>query len=198
MLTEERRAICAVPQEHSTNELGYSKTRYSFPIRKKLIDVTDKTIVDFGSGYGWGANYLMDCGAKKVIGIEINNEALEFANTHHARKGVENIKQQMWEHIDIPDESVDFCFSIESIEHIDTDERDMFLAEVKRILKNQGYLYITTPENRGSGGAHFKEYDLIELIKILESFGFRNIFVENNRWAKAGEIADSMALLFQK
>ena len=54
------------------------------------IDMTDKTVVDFGCGSGILALAALKLGAKRVIGIDIDPQALQATKENARRNGVED------------------------------------------------------------------------------------------------------------
>ena len=43
-------------------------------IKKILPDFQDKTVLDLGCGYGWHCKYVIDNGARYVLGIDISKK----------------------------------------------------------------------------------------------------------------------------
>lgn len=66
------------PGRSPDEEMLSHKTRYEFASRF----VEGKRVLDVGCGSGYGAQMLLDAGAKKVIGIDIDREALSFAKKY--------------------------------------------------------------------------------------------------------------------
>jgi ribosomal protein L11 methyltransferase len=54
------------------------------------IDMTDKTVVDFGCGSGILALAALKLGAKRVVGIDIDPQALQATKENARRNGVED------------------------------------------------------------------------------------------------------------
>ena len=54
------------------------------------LDLTDKTVVDFGCGSGILSLAALKLGAKKVIGIDIDPQALQASEANAKRNGVED------------------------------------------------------------------------------------------------------------
>lgn len=47
--------------------------------QKLFTDLKDKTVLDLGCGYGWHCRYLIENGAKSVIGVDLSEKMLEKA-----------------------------------------------------------------------------------------------------------------------
>ena len=43
-------------------------------LKKILPDFQDKTVLDLGCGYGWHCKYVIDNGARYVLGIDISKK----------------------------------------------------------------------------------------------------------------------------
>lgn len=99
-------------------------------------------VLDIASGEGYGAALLAQT-ARSVVGVEISTDAVEHARATYVRP---NLRYEVGDARVIPlaDASVDAVVSFETIEHFF--EHDQFIAEVKRILRPDGCLIISSPE----------------------------------------------------
>jgi ubiquinone/menaquinone biosynthesis C-methylase UbiE len=104
--------------------------------------VKDKEVLDLASGEGYGSNLLATV-AKKVVGIDISNEAIAHAKDKYNRDNLEFIVGSV-EKIPVESNSVDVFVSFETIEHHDKHEEMML--EIKRVLKKDGILIISSPD----------------------------------------------------
>ena len=95
-----------------------------------------------GTGYG---SQLISQKAKKVIGLEISDHALQYAQEHYQNDKIEFRKADITQPLELPDDYFDVVVSIETIEHISN--HDAMLSEFKRVLKPGGVLIITTVEH---------------------------------------------------
>lgn len=132
--------------------------------------VKGKKVLDIASGEGYGSNLLSKY-AQKVIGVDISQNAVDHANNKYSSK---NLRFQVGSVLDIPcePEVFDVVVSFETLEHI-SDHRKM-IAEVKRALKSDGLLIISTPEKsvysdqaNYSNPYHEKELYEEEFVQIL-------------------------------
>ena len=102
-------------------------------------------VLDCACGEGYGTAYLAQ-EAAHVTGLDISTEAVTLCRQTFA--GIDNIDFQMGDMARIPFSSASFdlvvCF--EAIEHVDTDKQDRALAEMRRVLKPEGILLISTPD----------------------------------------------------
>lgn len=111
--------------------------------KEKKFRVEDKVILDLGCGTGRNANYLADLG-NKVIGIEISKTALNIAKTRAFEMGV-NVDYRLGdigEKYDIEDNSIDMVLDITSSNSLNEKGREVYLNEVNRVLKKNGFFFV--------------------------------------------------------
>jgi ubiquinone/menaquinone biosynthesis C-methylase UbiE len=129
--------------------------------------VAGKIALDIACGSGYGTKLLAQS-AKKMYGVDVSEESVNYAKDHYPAV---NIEYRVGDGTNIPldDNSVDVVITFETIEHI-KDYRK-FMKELKRILKHDGLLVVSTPNDlEFAEGNHFHlhefEYDeLVDLIK---------------------------------
>ena len=114
--------------------------RYLFALR--LCEGRD--VLDVASGEGYGAALLAQV-ARSVVGVEIHEPAVAFANRSYA---CANLSFRVGSALALPlkDACVDAVVSFETIAHIS--DHDAFLAEVKRVLRPGGIFVVSTPGRR--------------------------------------------------
>jgi 2-polyprenyl-3-methyl-5-hydroxy-6-metoxy-1,4-benzoquinol methylase len=136
----------------------------------------DKVVLDIASGEGYGTNLISGI-ARHVYGVDIYEEAILHAQKKYRRSNIEFIVGSATA-IPLKDNSVDVVVSFETLEHLV--EQNVFLAEIKRVLKPGGNMIMSTPDKkvyseRDPGNPyHLKELfteDFVELIKN----NFRNV-----------------------
>lgn len=177
MLTEQQRRRFCISQALTQGEANLSKQRYAFPLKEFDKDLyKDKTVCDFGCGWGIGTFIIKYNGATAVTGIEANDQSFIDARAFYEQPSVRFVNQYMYQtYLDA--ESFDLVTCIETIEHVDFEERDLTIKEAWRILKSGGRFLISTPEQKNGSvaypnGSHFYEYKTEELIDIVTGFDF--------------------------
>ena len=145
--------------------------RYEFA--KKYFK-PDFTVLDAACGTGYGSDFISDS-AKKIIGIEISDHALEWAKNNHQKINIEFKKGDLNEKLDVSSESVDAIVSFETLEHVENQEN--MLSEFKRVLKPGGLLFISSPdreilsEKAGDNNKfHIHELSKKEFIGLLQQY----------------------------
>jgi ubiquinone/menaquinone biosynthesis C-methylase UbiE len=142
--------------------------RYSIAIQL----VKDKIVLDIACGEGYGANILSQ-NASFVYGVDI--DSLTIANAREKyRSDKINFIEGAADNIPLKDKSVDVVVSFETIEH--HDKHDEMLQEIKRVLKDDGMLIMSSPEGSGTSfnPYHIKELSNSEFHELINKY-FRNV-----------------------
>ena len=135
-----------------------------------------RRVLDVGCGTGYGAHYLASYGARRVVAVDVDQVALDYARVAYSHPCV-HYQCCDGQRLPFADASFDFVFSSQVIEHM-PDTR-AFLTEIKRVLEPQGACLIITPNKNlfspDSGGEpnefHINEMNLEE----FEALG-RDVF----------------------
>ena len=135
--------------------------------------IEGKTVLDIACGEGYGSAFLA-AHAGLVYGVDISAEVVEHARESYSRDNLHFLRGEA-ESIPIPGEHrFDVIVSFETIEHLDATGQDRFAAEVRRLLKPDGVLLISTPnrETYSKDGVqgnpyHFHEFTTAEFLAFL-------------------------------
>lgn len=171
------------------------KTKSSFPASvpisgrvKICIDlvkkqqVKGKIIVDIGSSFGWLEKEIQKLKPKKLIGVELNYEAVNFA-----KKNVADGEFLIGNAIKLPVKKnfADIAILFDVIEHLPTGSETKALKEANRILKKGGILLFSTPHSHPLsnlfdiawyfGHRHYSEK---AVSRMLDSEGFKILNME--------------------
>lgn len=151
------------------------------PVTRSLIDryvllsefCKDKTVLSISCGYGYGEMILKALGAKEVIGIDIDEKAINHINTTFAPqvKGIQG--NFVKDTIDLQ-KKFDVIISVETFEHIETTELQHLFETIKRHSGPQTLILMTTPHRKTkdwnyNGGTHKYEYTFQEFENILNT-----------------------------
>jgi 2-polyprenyl-3-methyl-5-hydroxy-6-metoxy-1,4-benzoquinol methylase len=149
-----------------------------------------KTVLDLACGNGFGSRLLASNTTNKLFGVDLDSEVIDEAVA--LSQEYSNIQ---FEAVDVfenkfEDESFDVILAFEILEHV---HPARLLAEIRRLLKRGGEVYLSTPQS--SLGHipicydHVKEYSATELkcmvekeFLIKEFFGIKqgNIIFHND------------------
>lgn len=140
----------------------------------------DKVVLDVACGEGYGS-YLLSKYSKKVVGIDIDYDVINFASREYINNNLEFIVGNV-NNLPIKGKCLfDLIVSFEAIEHIDEKNQIKLLTEVKRLLKPGGVLIISTPNKslytdvlKNKNKFHVKEFYLNEFNDFLKKY-FQNV-----------------------
>jgi 2-polyprenyl-3-methyl-5-hydroxy-6-metoxy-1,4-benzoquinol methylase len=107
--------------------------------------IQGKRVLDISCGSGYGTQYLALQGATEVVGVDIDQESIEFAQKFHSHEAIRYIQSDAHQVKELADASFDVIISFETIEHV-ARPRD-FLFELKRLLKSNGQAFISCPND---------------------------------------------------
>ena len=138
--------------------------------------IKDKVVLDIASGEGYGSAILATS-AQSVFGVDIDPEVVKYAREKYAgTKNLEFLTGQA-ENIPLPDHSIDVVVSYETIEHLDQSAQERFLQEIKRVLKKDGKLVVSTPDKTNysdrysyTNEFHLKEFTSDEFLAFLKNY----------------------------
>ena len=101
-----------------------------------------RDVLDIACGEGYGSN-LLATRARTVVGVDISEEATRHATNKYARANLNFVTGNCIA-IPLPAASVDMVVSFETIEHFA--EHEVFLTEVRRVLRAGGIFVVSTPD----------------------------------------------------
>ncbi|KKL88322.1 hypothetical protein LCGC14_1925850, partial [marine sediment metagenome] len=105
----------------------------------------DKTIMDYGCGPGYGSEILSRY-AKKVVGVDIRTKAINYSRRTYQQSNLSFQVISPSKPLPFKDDYFDVIISSHVIEHIPNVHK--YLGELKRILKINGKLIISTPNKK--------------------------------------------------
>ncbi len=163
------RYLPKIPPEVCGAEIHFEhQHRYAFAAQF----VYGKDVLDLASGEGYGS-YSLSKVANRVVGIEIDPNAVSHAQNTYIRSNLEFMVGDILD-IPIPEEKLfDVIICFEAIEHIE--DHDQLLSEMKRLLRDDGIVVISTPnkivysdEPEFDNPYHLRELYFHEFKELLE------------------------------
>lgn len=137
----------------------HADTPWHRMIRKHLAsrDLVGKRVLEIGCGRGGFSCWLARQGTDRpaeIVAADFSSTAVEMGERYARTEGLANIT---WETADIqaighPEASFDTVISCETIEHVPNPRQAV--AELSRVLKPGGRLFLTTPNYLGSIGLY--------------------------------------------
>ena len=137
--------------------------------------VVGKRVLELGFGDGYGTAYLAEQ-AQEVAGVDTAPGNIPLAQ---AKYRLGNVSFELFDglHLPFPDASFDAAGTFQVIEHVPEDQLVLWLAEIRRVLKREGALYVSTlnlEQAQKPGGnyekhpEHQKEFTGPELEALLK------------------------------
>lgn len=153
--------------------------RFTYPAVSTMIDryvlaahwTKEKNVLDAATGYGYGAGILQSLGSKSVIGIDLDEDAINDSNKRFESEKVKFMTCDIFNLSDKFEENqFDVCVSIETFEHLPPERIDEYLQSINNVTSEA--IFITTPKRKTAvwnydGGTHLYEYDPTEFTNIL-------------------------------
>ncbi len=158
------------------HEAQASSARYKFATQY----AQNKVILDIGCGGGHGSYKLIRAGAKKIYGVDVIADSIEYCQAHYNHPNL-FFKQGDITRLDFDDNSFDLICAFEVIEHIKNYQKA--ISELRRVLKPGGLLIISTPNKaiyspdskKPFHPFHYHEWFLNDFKKILIGFKIQKI-----------------------
>ncbi|MGL1902894.1 MAG: class I SAM-dependent methyltransferase [Fibrobacterales bacterium] len=127
-------------------------------------------ILDIACGPGFGIKMLSGRGYS-LVGADYDKKTIEDCTNFYDLEDTEFVTEDVT-NITYDDNVFDVVLSMETLEHV-RDPKKM-LSEIQRVLKPNGLLILSTPQNSYSGKPicpeHIYEYSLQELTEMMELY----------------------------
>jgi 2-polyprenyl-3-methyl-5-hydroxy-6-metoxy-1,4-benzoquinol methylase len=158
----------------SRDRQAFHRSRYEFaPDYVKGL-----AVADIACGLGYGCRILKEGGAKTVVGIDVCPEALQYAGSNHQPDGVCFVAGNATQ-IPLAASSVDVIISFETIEHVPNTAA--LLAEFHRILRPEGRLIISSPNDWGLTEHHCHTWTAFEFMaEVADRFTIESAWEQNS------------------
>jgi SAM-dependent methyltransferase len=112
--------------------------RYEFAARF----TEGRSVLDMACGNGYGAFTLMNLGARSVAGVDLDPEAVAYAQAHYARSGLSFHCKNCFE-FPLTAGGYETVVSFETIEHLD--KPDQFIRKLRELISPTGRLILSAP-----------------------------------------------------
>lgn len=175
-----------IPSVYDTNRILYYQHLVRYRFAKQYIEQNDR-VLDIACGTGYGT-YEIASKAKEVYGVDIDANSIAFASKEY---NVPNLKYLCGDatNLSFLDGVFNSCISFETIEHLSSEQQNIFLNQIINILEpTKGRLIISTPNKSIFNSGHIdknhfhqKEFEyhefknfLLKYFKIVYLFGQKN------------------------
>lgn len=132
----------------------YASLFRRFPNHLLKDVLKDKTVLDFGSGYGGRTVEYKLCGAARVCGIEPFDNVVALSQRYAEHRRIRDVEFRVCGHREIPypDASFDVVISYDVLEHVEDPRQS--IAETWRVLRPGGLSLNVFPVYFGADSHH--------------------------------------------
>jgi ubiquinone/menaquinone biosynthesis C-methylase UbiE len=107
-------------------------------------DISGRDVLDIGCGFGWFELFALAKGVRRITGIEVTERDLETARSHLDSPQIE-LRVASATELPFADASVDTVVCWEVLEHLPRGTEPQAFREIRRVLRPEGRLYLSTP-----------------------------------------------------
>lgn len=161
----------------------------------------DKNVLDAATGKGYGAQILMALGAKSVVAVDFEEDTIANNISQYNNKNVNYQVMDLCKEWDdnIYDNMFDTTISIETFEHLPREKLDIYLKNLMNSTKNDGHIFITTPQRQTqrwiyNGGTHLYEYSVEEFVDEITNVFGQSISFFGLQEVRIGDIGQLVSL----
>lgn len=119
----------------SRSRQGLSGAGEWYQFKALFPDLSGKSVLDLGCGYGWHCKYAVECGAKQVLGIDLSEKMIQEANEKNADPKI-TYRVCGLDEYDYPADSYDCVISNLVLHYIA--DIDSILRKIYSTLKSDG------------------------------------------------------------
>lgn len=137
--------------------------------------VKGKKILDAACGEGYGSRLLSE-EAECVVGLDFDENVVERAKQKYQNERLTFLRGSVGA-LPFENHLFDAVISFETIEHVDAETQENFLKEIRRVLKKDGILIMSTPNKavytdlvKGENAFHVKEFYVDEYQDFLHRY----------------------------
>lgn len=109
--------------------------------------VAGKRVLDVACGYGYGSHLLREAGAASVVGVDISQDAIDYARGRYAAPGIEYVVGDASKLAEVVSGVFDVVVSFETLEHIR--EPDRFIQSLPALVHDESILFFSVPNEGG-------------------------------------------------
>ena len=162
----------------SYRDIKHYRERVNLLIQEISKLTNNSTVLDFGCGDGLYSHLIAKESNCEITGIDIEEDAIKQARAMTAQQDYTHkhptFKVRNKGPLDFPDGHFDTIIMLDVIEHLSNPVA--ILRDLKRCLKKDGVLFLSTPEwhfHRIADPYHVNEYTIDELGNQLTRTGFQ-------------------------
>jgi 2-polyprenyl-3-methyl-5-hydroxy-6-metoxy-1,4-benzoquinol methylase/DNA-binding ferritin-like protein (Dps family) len=139
----------------------YARYSFSLPL------VRGKRVLDIACGFGYGSHMMAVYGALEVIGMDISEEAIDYAQKFYKHDNIKYTVKDLLD-LDVGHGLFDVVTCFETLEH--TSDIELAIYRLSCVLKEDGVLVVSVPNDLGKkveNKYHLHKFTELELIGDL-------------------------------
>jgi SAM-dependent methyltransferase len=105
--------------------------------------VTGKRVLDVACGYGYGSHFLKNAGAAEVVGVDLSEEAIQYARMNYAGDGMTYLVGDAHRVDELVAGHFDLVVSFETVEHLKTPPQ--FIRACRAVSRDDATLLFSVP-----------------------------------------------------
>jgi 2-polyprenyl-3-methyl-5-hydroxy-6-metoxy-1,4-benzoquinol methylase len=126
-----------------TNNIDIKLHQCPYEYALPMIRPNDR-VLEIGCNWGYGTKILADC-ARFVAAFDLDAEVVKKAQELYGGSNIGFFVHDAGRTFPFPDEDFDLVFSSEVIEHLSESAQEVCFAEIARVLRPEGTLFLKTP-----------------------------------------------------
>ena len=152
------------------------------------------TILEIACGYGRWTNFLKEH-CDRLIGVDLVDQCVQACRDRFADASHVSFVQNDGRSLDfVPDGSVDFVFSFDSLVHVDATVMRGYLSQFPRILKPRGTAFL----HHSNLGAYPLQARILRIPKVRRVFSLAHLIERQSHNREPGMSAQRMAAIAQE
>ncbi len=176
---------------------------FIYPKIKRFL-TPKSNVLEIAPGYGRWTEYLIK-NCKHYIGIDLCENCINVCKNRFKR----NLNAKFYTNDGkslnaVKNNSIDFCFSFDSLVHVDKDAMEPYIAELKNKLKEKSYAFIHHSnlgayKGLASKSHHMRseEVDYLYVQEICKKYGLHCIQQELIKWNGDKNYIDCCSLIYK-
>jgi len=135
---QEEQALPGCTKYRKSGYYKYMLSRYLYCLKY----IKNKTVLDCASGLGWGSFLISDY-PEKLLSIDINDDALDFAGTKWKNDKLNFIQHSVLD-LESLNQKFDVILGYELIEHLELSDGRLFVEQAGSALNKGGLLVLSS------------------------------------------------------
>lgn len=149
-----------------------------------------QSILEIACGHGRWTNFLKDY-CEKLIAVDLSEKSINYCKEKFEETKISfHLNDGKSLHM-VPEQSIDFIFSLDSLVHVDRDVIGVYLSQFSKILKKDGVVFI-----HHSNLGEYRYYSYLDKTPFIKKvFGKIGIIEKKTHWRDPSVSAKDVKIL---